>query len=101
MNIDKLDMVDHECQRAIMLALRTDYPTMRMLHDGTICALYPLLFTTSVVIGITRDSWERRYCYASPALAARAYHLLIGGDDEPLAGFVARRGAKKPHSMTM
>ena len=31
--------------------------------DGTLCALQKMLFTTALVVGITDDGYERRYCY--------------------------------------
>lgn len=75
---------------ALAEALRKEYPAVRVLPDGSIAAISPLLTTTAVVMGCTRDGWAKRYCFES---STRAFHVLAdlqSEDDEP-TGWIARR----------
>lgn len=50
-----------------------------------------LLYTTSLVIGLSDFGYERRYCYEDCSMAVRACNEMVNGDDEPLPGYVANR----------
>jgi hypothetical protein len=81
----------HAEQQAIMDSLRDDYREMRMLEDGTIIACHKLITSVSLIVGINRNSWERRYCYPSYALARKAFDTLQTCDDAPMPGYIAQR----------
>lgn len=68
------------------------YFNLRVLDDGTVVGMGQLMFTTALYIGLSHDSWERRYCYENPLLAREALDALKTGDDFPLEGYVAKRG---------
>jgi hypothetical protein len=42
---------------------RNNYTNIKVLPDGTICALIENIYTTGIVIGLDEWSWKRRYCY--------------------------------------
>ena len=44
------------------------------IRAGAVCGLYSFNFTTGLVVGLTPDGYERRYCYArvDEAIAALA-----------------------------
>ena len=67
------------------------YFNIRNINNGTI-ALLKLVFTTALVIGLDMYGYERRYCYEDPILALRAVNAMQDIDDEPLTGYVAKRG---------
>lgn len=71
------------------------YQSLRTLEDGTIVGTLELVFTRSVVIGLDRWGWERRYCYEDRPLATLACAALQTGDDIPLSGFVAERRGRR------
>lgn len=70
------------------------YNDVRVLEDGTIVGTLELIFTRSVVIGLDRWGWERRYCYDNRELATLACLALRTGDEEPLPGFIAQRSGR-------
>lgn len=63
---------------------------MRQLDDGTVIGLGPLMFTTAIYIDVEQWGWGKRFCFKDPDEAAREFHRLQSGDDEP-EGYVARR----------
>ena len=72
--------------------LSVDYQNIRVLDDGTIIGTHRLMFTHALHIGLNACGWERRYCYPSEKLAIEACNELKSMDDEPLLGYVAKRG---------
>lgn len=71
--------------------LREQYPEgVRALPDGSIAALHPLLFTTSVVLGVDRWGYSRRFCFEQESKAREVFEALESEDDEP-EGYIARR----------
>jgi hypothetical protein len=70
--------------------LARNYAEIRVLPDGSVAALSPLMFTTGLYMGVTRWGYERRYCYKDPG-AARAALVALGSDEDEPAGWVARR----------
>ncbi len=67
------------------------YYEARELPDGTVAALYRLMFTTAICTGIDDFGYAYRWCFEDPALALRQLSLLQSMDEEPV-GYVARRG---------
>ena len=67
------------------------YQHIRELDDGSVAALLPLLFTTSICVDLTWDSWSSRYCFADPGKALDELSKMKSVDDVP-SGFKARRG---------
>jgi hypothetical protein len=71
--------------------LRDQYEMgVRVLPDGSVAALLPLLTTTSVILGLERWGYARRFCFAEESRAREVFEALQSEDDEP-SGFVARR----------
>jgi hypothetical protein len=66
------------------------YLELRLLDDGTIVGIGPLIFTTAIYIDMDVYGWGRRYCFDSHAKAVEQYRLLQTGDDAPV-GFIASR----------
>ena len=76
-------------------SLAEQYPVVRLLPDDSYAALLPLIFTTSVVMGLDRWGFAKRYCYTHRADAERALFELKSEDDEP-TGWIARRDRSLP-----
>lgn len=70
--------------------LKSQYLDVRVLPDGSIAALCELITTRSIILGVTRDSWESRFCFRDRTLASVRFAELQTEDDVP-AGFIARR----------
>jgi hypothetical protein len=66
------------------------YIAARVLEDGSVAALVPLIFTTGLCLGVNRTGYDRRYCFKDPLDAIQQFSLLKSEDDEPV-GFIARR----------
>lgn len=75
----------------LLAELAEQYPLVKRLDDGSIAAVCPLMFTTSVLLGCTRFGYERRFCFEGWPLALEAFGKLKTEDDE-LTGFIASRG---------
>lgn len=69
------------------------YLAVRVLPDGSVAALMELMYTRSILLGVSLWSWERRFCFADRSLANRRFYALQSEDDEP-EGWVARRPEK-------
>lgn len=63
----------------------------RVLPDNSVACMVDLMFTKAIILGVSRDSWKRRFCFEDRALAEQRFSELQSGYDEP-AGYVARRG---------
>lgn len=74
------------------------YKHIRELEDGSVAALLPLLFTTSICVDVTWYSWSSRYCFAEPGKALEELLKMKSADDVP-SGFKARRG-REPENDT-
>lgn len=88
-------MNDIEQQTALAEWLRTGcgYVDARVLADGSVAAILDLLTTRAIVLGCTRYSWERRFCFVDRALADRRFGELQSEEDEP-AGYITCRPPK-------
>ena len=80
---------DEEAQR-IVAAVQDDYLKTRVLPDGSVACLGELLYTRSIILGVSETGWGRRFCFENRQLASRRFEELMSEDDEP-AGFVAQR----------
>ena len=69
------------------------YQNIRIMDDGAIVGTRDLMFTRALYIDMDRHGWGRRYCYEDRELADIASRALRDAEDEPLPGWVARRGA--------
>jgi hypothetical protein len=58
------------------------YTHIREFHDGTICALGRQIFTTSLLVGLDSNGYQRRYCYEHEEDARKAL-LEWGGSGDP------------------
>lgn len=67
-----------------------DYMDVRVLPDGSIAYLYRLITTVAIHLGVDRNGWTRRFCYADERRAWQEYQALQTEDDEP-TGWIARR----------
>ena len=85
--------VNLEAANALRKALLKEamYLDVRVLPDGSVAALCELLYTRSVILGCTQDSWARRFCFKDRALATKRFGELQSEDDVP-EGFIATRG---------
>lgn len=70
--------------------LRGQYPEVRVLPDGSIAALYDLIFTRAILLGCTRESFSARFCFEDRDLATKRFHELQTEDDIP-EGYTASR----------
>lgn len=70
--------------------LRSQYLDVRVLPDGSIAALYDLIFTRAILLGCTRESFSARYCFEDRNLATQRFHELQTEDDIP-EGYTAIR----------
>lgn len=66
------------------------YLRVRVLPDASVAALGDLLYTRSIILGVDKYGWHRRFCFESRALAAQRFEELQSEDDVP-EGFIARR----------
>lgn len=83
-------MHDAEQQAAIATEMKKDYLDAKVLPDGSIAGLIDLVTTRAIVLGCTRDGWERRFCFKDRALADQRFAELESEDAEPV-GWTARR----------
>jgi hypothetical protein len=67
-----------------------DYQQLRLLEDGTIIGLRPLMFSTALFVNMDLTGYETRYCFKHEAEALAAFQAMKTGDDEP-EGWIARR----------
>lgn len=68
------------------------YRDIRVLPDGAVAALFPLMFTTAICTGITwNSSFSHRWCFEDPKVAREQLALMKAEDQEP-KGYKARRG---------
>ena len=70
--------------------LSMGYRAVRTLPDGSIATTSDLIYTRAIHTGVTRDGYERRFCFADRALADKRFQELQSADDIP-AGHTARR----------
>jgi len=66
------------------------YMDARQLEDGSWVALQRLMFTYSIVTGVTVTGWAKRFCFEHEHEAREQMATLKGVDDEP-TGWIARR----------
>ena len=81
--VDKTDEIIYRLERQ-------GYYQLRMLPDGSIAGLSPLLFTTALCVGLTLNGWEYRFCYTEESRALHELNKLKTDNDVP-SGWVARR----------
>ena len=62
----------------------------RVLEDGTVAALYQILYTTAICTNIGWTGYMGRFCFESADRAWQELQLLQACDDEP-AGWIAKR----------
>ena len=60
--------------------------------DQGICALYRMIFTTGLFVGLDRDGYSHRYCYESYGDAFHALMHWSGEGDPGGEGFIKRKG---------
>jgi hypothetical protein len=60
------------------------YSHYKQLSDGRIAALQRLLYTTAIIVGITSECYETRYCYEYFEEAEEAINRWSGEGDPPL-----------------
>lgn len=70
--------------------LKDQYLEVRVLPDGSIAALYDLIFTRAILLGCNRQSFSARFCFEDRNLATQRFHELQTEDDVP-AGYTATR----------
>ena len=63
------------------LLLKEGYRSIKAMPDGMICGLQRQLFTTGLIVGLSADGYQRRYCYEHENDAARALAAWDGADD--------------------
>ena len=61
------------------------YEIVRVLPDGTRCGLHRMMFTSALLVGISKDGleYERRYCYPDFIAAFAALIVWDGNGDPP------------------
>lgn len=75
----------------LMAYLQECYPLgVRVLPDGSIAALFDLIYTRSILLGIDRHGWSKRFCFAERGLAYRRFQELQSEDDVP-EGYIDSR----------
>lgn len=84
------EAINLEAALALAEELRGDYLAVRVLPDGSVAGLLDLFFTRAICLGMNREGWTRRFCFADRALAFQRFLDLQSEDDVP-AGFVAQR----------
>jgi hypothetical protein len=85
------DNAEEQALVAWLLASGNDYLGAKVLADGSVAVLHDLIFTRSIMLGVTRDSWRSRFCFEDRQLATQRFADLQGEDDVP-AGYTAVRG---------
>jgi hypothetical protein len=59
------------------------YSEPKQMADGTWCALLPFNFTWGLVVGLTTDCYERRYCYERQVEAWESLRAWDGNEHPP------------------
>lgn len=59
------------------------YLDARELASGVVIGIMPMLYTAGLFVGITRERYERRYCYEKLADARSAFLSWDGVGDPP------------------
>ena len=68
-----------------------DYEEIREISERGICGLYNFMFTTGLVIGITKTSYTGRYCFPSKTEAIKAIRSWDGTGD-PIGDWIKYKG---------
>lgn len=68
------------------------YTNVRQLPDGSFAGLVPLIYTVGLCIGLDEINWKKRFCFEDYKRALLELEKLESIDDEPVDGWVARRG---------
>ncbi len=75
---------------AARILSENSYLQVRVLPDGTIAALFDLMFTRAIILDCDATGYGPRFCFEDRELADRRFGELQGADDVP-AGHTARR----------
>lgn len=67
-----------------------DYYNLLVIN-GKVCGLHRFMFTTGLVVGLTFDSYERRYCYETERDAGAAL-ILWDGVEHPDGPWIKLKG---------
>lgn len=59
------------------------YTKLKVMEDGTVCALQKQLFTVALVVGLDRTGYRYRYCYEREYDASEALVQWDGAGDPP------------------
>mgnify|MGYP000455659275 CR=1 FL=1 len=62
---------------------------IRVLADGEIMAVVPMLFTWAVLLGVSKTGFDTRICYATQAEALACMAQMQHIDTPPLPGYKA------------
>ena len=68
------------------------YSEPRHMPDGVWCALLPFNFTWGLVVGLTADCYERRYCFEHQVEASKALKEW-DGKEHPPGQWIKAKGA--------
>lgn len=77
-------------QLAKDIQAENNYIAVRVLDDNSIAAICDLFTTRSIILGLSRNFWERRFCFSDRPRANIEFAKLKSEDDEP-TGYSARR----------
>lgn len=83
-------MTQPSAEQELVTYLRSQYLDVRVLPDGSVAALYDLMFTRAIMLGCTREGYAARFCFEDRELAKQRFSELLTEDDIP-AGYVASR----------
>ena len=72
------------------IQMENGYLAVRVLPDASIAAICDLMFTRSIVLGVSETGYASRFCFEDHLLAIQRFWELSSEDDEP-QGFIARR----------
>jgi hypothetical protein len=59
------------------------YQHVRQLANGEVAALYPMIYTTGLLVGLDDSGYNRRYCYERQSDAFAALMKWDGQGDPP------------------
>ena len=75
--------VDRAAVRPLAWVAELGYGAARIAGDAGVCAVRRLMFTGAIYVGITKDTYLGRYCYATVGEALSALQAWDGSGDPP------------------
>lgn len=69
------------------------YTALMNIPSQGICGIYKFMFTYGLVVGLQRDTYDRRYCYKTYEEALIALCIWSGEEEHPQGDWIKCKGS--------